>query len=215
VSIADALRKVIANHPDHQLKDTKLSRHASLLDPRVTQLGTFVCTRGYRYRFSIHWTGTRYWTVHEAMLLQGAPAHYRLAGTITQKMRQIGNAFPSVAAEQIYRKCIESLRRTDAADERLNRRERAGMDESPSVRRMARQTDEALVSSMDLLNSSPMVGDSPARAIIVEDRRPTTTILDDFFDPVEATMIDDTDDGECVGATTLDDSEEDYVIVRH
>lgn len=45
--------------------------------------------------------GTRYFTVHEAALIQGFPEDYEFCGSRTEAMRQIGNAAPPPVCERI------------------------------------------------------------------------------------------------------------------
>ncbi|KAF2223514.1 S-adenosyl-L-methionine-dependent methyltransferase [Elsinoe ampelina] len=116
VSIKDVLARVVGNHPEHRFERADISPAVAPIDPRTTQLGTFTCTRNRRFRHNIHWFGKRFWTIHELLLLQGAPARYRLKGNLTTKLKQIGNAFPSIAAEQFYRECVKSLQATDRED---------------------------------------------------------------------------------------------------
>ncbi|KAF2149358.1 S-adenosyl-L-methionine-dependent methyltransferase [Myriangium duriaei CBS 260.36] len=84
-------------------------------DPRVTKTGTMT-THGLE-KPNNHWTG-RPWEPDQLKVLQGAPNTFHLDPSLSKsdKMRQLGNAFPSIAAEAICRQVVESLRRTDADD---------------------------------------------------------------------------------------------------
>ncbi|PNS14135.1 Modification methylase SinI [Sphaceloma murrayae] len=147
VSIEDVMRRVAANHPEHNFERVDLAEHVKPINPRNNQLGTFTCTRNKDARHNIHWNGRRYWTIHELLLLQGAPLTYRLKGSLTTKLKQIGNAFPSIAAEKIYSECVKSLRATDRADATADL-QTSVLDESPSLRRFARETRDAMAASV-------------------------------------------------------------------
>ncbi|PSK34320.1 Modification methylase SinI [Elsinoe australis] len=166
VSIQDVISRAVRSHPEHILEQAMLRRGQQVppIDPRTNQLGTFTCARSTKERHNIHWDGTRFWTIHELLLLQGAPLNYRLKGSLTTKLRQIGNAFPSVAAEQIYRECIKSLQETDREDARADLRTNT-QDESPSERRFDRQTCEAIAASLSDLPP----GSSQESAITIRD----------------------------------------------
>lgn len=59
----------------------------------------------------------RYFTVHEAALLQGFPADYHFVGSRSEAMRQIGNAAPSPVCKAIatsIRKALLSRRRSNS-----------------------------------------------------------------------------------------------------
>lgn len=149
VSIQDVIDRVVTHHPEHRFDKTELrpTNRVRPIDPRKSHLGTFTCRRSTKERHNIHWSGTRFWTIHELLLLQGFPQNYRLKGNLTAKLRQIGNAFPPVAAELIYRECIKSLSETDREDARADLRTNM-QDESPSERRFDRQTREAIAASL-------------------------------------------------------------------
>ncbi|KAF4548052.1 Hypothetical protein D9617_32g091720 [Elsinoe fawcettii] len=123
VTISDILSRVRVHHPEHKFDRAAMHGTQPASDPARSQAGTFTCNRSKDKKLYVHWSGTRYWTLHEMLLLQGAPPEFRLTGTTTTKLRQIGSASPSLAAEHFYRECEKSLRATDEADTQRRHRE--------------------------------------------------------------------------------------------
>ncbi|KAI1277276.1 S-adenosyl-L-methionine-dependent methyltransferase [Xylaria sp. FL0933] len=73
------------------------------------QIGTIV-TAGTTWP---HPSGTRNFTLRELACIQGFPMEHTFAGSMTQARRQIGNAFPPVVVEVIYRHLRDWLLRQD------------------------------------------------------------------------------------------------------
>ncbi|CBX93122.1 hypothetical protein LEMA_P040230.1 [Plenodomus lingam JN3] len=65
---------------------------------------------------SYHYSGLRRWTVRELSLLQSFPYGYKFTGSQTEATKQVGNAFPPVMAEAMYRTIVKTL---EAFDEGL------------------------------------------------------------------------------------------------
>ncbi|KAF2155618.1 S-adenosyl-L-methionine-dependent methyltransferase [Myriangium duriaei CBS 260.36] len=116
VSVADRLQLVIGNAPDHLPFLRNANRSGHPYDPRTAKLGTITCGRSAKEPHNYHWSGLRFWTPHELKILQGAPPTFQLKGCQTDMLRQVGNAFPCIAAEQIYKEVVQSLRKTNAED---------------------------------------------------------------------------------------------------
>jgi DNA (cytosine-5)-methyltransferase 1 len=56
-----------------------------------------------------HYAGKRRYTAREMSLFQSFPYHYQFSGRPTQAMKQVGNAFPPVIAEAMYKTIIMAL----------------------------------------------------------------------------------------------------------
>ncbi|KAL5115988.1 hypothetical protein ACEQ8H_006105 [Pleosporales sp. CAS-2024a] len=61
-----------------------------------------------------HYSGTRKYTPRELALFQSFPHTYQFSGTKTAATKQIGNAFPPIMAEAMYRTIIKTLAAFDA-----------------------------------------------------------------------------------------------------
>ncbi|USP81261.1 c-5 cytosine methyltransferase [Curvularia clavata] len=75
-----------------------------------TQLRGCITTGGTT---SCHPSGLRNFTVRELSFLQGFPRMYYFTGTKTEASKQVGNAFPPIVAEQIYRTIAKTLEAFD------------------------------------------------------------------------------------------------------
>lgn len=62
---------------------------------------------------SYHYSGLRKWTPRELSLFQSFPYGYKFTGSNTEATKQIGNAFPPVMAEAMYRTIIKTLEAFD------------------------------------------------------------------------------------------------------
>ncbi|KAI8934820.1 hypothetical protein NX059_008501 [Plenodomus lindquistii] len=62
---------------------------------------------------SYHYSGTRNWTVRELSLFQSFPYGYSFTGSKTEATKQVGNAFPPVMAEAMYRTIVATLEAFD------------------------------------------------------------------------------------------------------
>lgn len=69
-----------------------------------------ITTRGSE---SYHYSGGRRWTPRELSIFQSFPHHYKFCGTQTDAIKQIGNAFPPVMAEAMYRSIVQTLEAFD------------------------------------------------------------------------------------------------------
>lgn len=58
---------------------------------------------------SYHYSGERLWTPRELSLFQTFPYGYQFSGSKTAATKQIGNAFPPIMAEAMFRVCIQTL----------------------------------------------------------------------------------------------------------
>jgi DNA (cytosine-5)-methyltransferase 1 len=70
-----------------------------------SQLRACITTSGDAY----HYTGTRKYTPRELSLFQSFPYGYKFHGPKTQALIQIGNAFPPIMAEAMYRTIAKTL----------------------------------------------------------------------------------------------------------
>lgn len=134
VTVADVLRNINQRHVNHVV-DTALparTQGGTLLvgppwDPRETLIGTLCCGQSNNAAVGgKHFSGKRRWTAHELMLINGSTPEYKLAEHLSfnQCHKQVGNAFPSLAAEKIYQAIVEHLRYTDRIDREETRRRR-------------------------------------------------------------------------------------------
>lgn len=81
-------------------------------DPKSFLKGCITTSGGDNYHFS----GKRKYTPREMALFQSFPYDYQFFGRPTQAMKQVGNAFPPVIAEAMYKTIITTL---EAFDEGL------------------------------------------------------------------------------------------------
>lgn len=90
-----------------------------LYDP-YTKFVDCILTSGPKCR---HWNGEKF-SPRELAILQSLPYFHRLSGTRRQAIKQIGNMFPPVMAELIYRTCAQTLEAFDhgfiSADEDID-----------------------------------------------------------------------------------------------
>lgn len=78
-------------------------------DPHQFLKGCITTSGGDNY----HYEGQRKYTVREMSLFQSFPYHYQFSGTYGQAMKQVGNAFPPVIAEAVYRSVVMTLEAFD------------------------------------------------------------------------------------------------------
>ncbi|KAI1755716.1 S-adenosyl-L-methionine-dependent methyltransferase [Xylaria castorea] len=117
VTLRDVLRKTRGSRRNDPLHDVELMLHKarnSLKFPRAPyddrcQIGT-VTTSGSEWA---HPSGQRNFTLRELAFIQGFPRSHKFFGTRTQINRQIGNAFPPVVVEILYRHLRKWLLRQD------------------------------------------------------------------------------------------------------
>ncbi|KAI1126158.1 S-adenosyl-L-methionine-dependent methyltransferase, partial [Nemania abortiva] len=115
------LREVLNTHlggrdhdPLHDVNGMLYKARSSTKFPRKPyddriQVGT-VTTAGSELA---HPSGKRNFTLRELASIQGFPKSHRFVGTMTQINRQIGNAFPPVVVESLYRHLRKWLLRQD------------------------------------------------------------------------------------------------------
>lgn len=131
-TVADVLSNINTRHVNHVV-DTALparTQGGNLLvgpiwDPCETLIGTLCCGQSNNAVVGgKHFSGMRRWTAHELMLINGSTPEYKLAEHLSfnQCHKQVGNAFPSLAAERIYQAIVEHLRCTDRVDREETRR---------------------------------------------------------------------------------------------
>jgi hypothetical protein len=77
--------------------------------PRTFLKGCITTDGGTAY----HYSGTRKYTPRELSLLQTFPIDYKFSGTQTAARKQIGNAFPPIMAEAMYRTIAKTLEAFD------------------------------------------------------------------------------------------------------
>lgn len=78
-------------------------------DPHTFLKGCITTSGGDNY----HYEGKRRYTAREMSLFQSFPYQYQFSGRPTQAMKQVGNAFPPVIAEVMYRSIIRTLQAFD------------------------------------------------------------------------------------------------------
>lgn len=78
-------------------------------DPKSFLKGCITTSGGDNY----HYSGKRKYTPREMALFQSFPYDYQLFGGKTQAMKQVGNAFPPVIAEAMYKTIKMTLKAFD------------------------------------------------------------------------------------------------------
>lgn len=113
VSIGDAL-KLLERLGDRAERDRYHKLHKQVpvseqvYDP-YTKFVDCIVTGGVT---SPHWSGEKF-TPRELALLQSLPYHHHLTGSWSQAIKQIGNMFPPLMAELVYRTCAQTLEAFD------------------------------------------------------------------------------------------------------
>lgn len=113
--IKDALRPIerLANHPTndkyHQTKPTRNPREPH--SPQMFLKGCITTNGGGDA--SYHFSGLRKYTPRELSLFQSFPPSYRFTGGQGDAIKQIGNAFPPIMAEVLYRTIAKTLEAFD------------------------------------------------------------------------------------------------------
>ncbi|KAF2116861.1 S-adenosyl-L-methionine-dependent methyltransferase [Lophiotrema nucula] len=113
VSVYDALEPLRRTHPnnvDELHKPTPLRNPKEPYDARNSFLKGCITTSGGE---NYHWSGTRNFTIRELALLQSFPYVYDFKGKKGEMVKQIGNAFPPIMAEQMYRSIVRTLEAFD------------------------------------------------------------------------------------------------------
>ncbi|KAH6618641.1 S-adenosyl-L-methionine-dependent methyltransferase [Boeremia exigua] len=113
VRIGDAL-KVLERLGERAERDGyhKLHREVSQQEQAYDPYAEFVdciMTSGVECR---HWSGEKF-TPRDLALLQSLPVHHCLAGSWPQAIKQVGNMFPPIMAELVYRTCAQTLEAWD------------------------------------------------------------------------------------------------------
>lgn len=104
----------ISYHPNHwtmQPRSTKFTSQRSTDGRSFRRLEWDAVSPTVAYgnrEIHVHPEGSRRLTVHEAMLLQGFPATYRLTGNFSEQITQVSNAVPPPVAQVLAR----AVRRT-------------------------------------------------------------------------------------------------------
>jgi DNA (cytosine-5)-methyltransferase 1 len=116
VSVADALEpleslgeRAFHDGVYHQPNKQKILSKQPY-DPRKTLVKSCITTSGGE---NFHYSGTRRFTARELSLFQTFPWNYHFTGTHGEATRQIGNAFPPVMAEALYRVVAQTLEAFD------------------------------------------------------------------------------------------------------
>ncbi|KAF2689615.1 S-adenosyl-L-methionine-dependent methyltransferase [Lentithecium fluviatile CBS 122367] len=118
VSVADALEPLerLGNRAYrdefHQPNHSKLLNKTPY-DPRTSLVKGCITTSGGE---NYHYSGLRKYTPRELGLFQTFPINYQFFGPQSEATKQIGNAFPPVMAEALYRSVAKTL---EAFDHRL------------------------------------------------------------------------------------------------
>lgn len=114
-SIADALQPLerlgvhALDDEYHQPSNFK-AMNKDAYDPRTSLLKGCITTSGGENH---HYSGTRKYTPRELALLQTFPYWYSFTGGQGEALKQIGNAFPPVMAEALYRTIAKTLEAFD------------------------------------------------------------------------------------------------------
>ena len=124
-NIRGALRN-LNRHPDRLTNDV-YHQQRFFSEPKTpysihSQLRGCITTGGTR---SYHPSGLRNFTARELALLQGFPLEYLFAGSTSEVKKQVGNAFPPLAAEALFREIAKTLEAfdiglTDAEEDQSN-----------------------------------------------------------------------------------------------
>ena len=124
-NIGGALRN-LNRHVDHRTNDI-YHQPRFFSEPKSpysihSQLKGCITTGGTR---SYHPSGLRNFTARELALLQGFPLRYRFAGSTSEVKKQVGNAFPPIAGEALFREIAKTLEAfdsglTDAEEDQSN-----------------------------------------------------------------------------------------------
>ncbi|KAI1154410.1 S-adenosyl-L-methionine-dependent methyltransferase [Nemania diffusa] len=145
-------------------------------DDRI-QIGT-VTTAGSEWA---HPSGKRNFTLRELAVIQGFPRSHKFVGTMTQINRQIGNAFPPVVVETLYRHLKKWLLRQDGIVDRC----RETLQTSNITATERRRRDIIILDPVEDVVDAPQ----PSRVI-------TPIVIDDDIaadDSGDVAMIDLTD----------------------
>ncbi|KAG9185322.1 hypothetical protein G6011_07866 [Alternaria panax] len=114
VSIGDALEKMerlgqrASNDPYHQ--PDKMKVYNSEPYDAYSKFINCIMTSGV---MSLHPNGKRNFTPRELAILQSLPHNHHLTGTDGKAIKQVGNMFPPVMAEIVYRSCAQTLEAFD------------------------------------------------------------------------------------------------------
>ncbi|KAI0458074.1 S-adenosyl-L-methionine-dependent methyltransferase [Xylaria acuta] len=117
VTLRNVLNKIQSSRRNDPLHDVELMLYKAKISSKFPrkpyddrcQVGT-VTTSGSEWA---HPSGRRNFTLRELASIQGFPRSHRFFGTMTQMSRQIGNAFPPVVVEILYRHLRRWLLRQD------------------------------------------------------------------------------------------------------
>ncbi|KAF3046098.1 hypothetical protein E8E12_011053 [Didymella heteroderae] len=114
VSIGEALRvldrlsKRTVERDSYHKPHKEVPRREQAYDP-FTKFVDCIVTGGVT---SPHWSGEKF-TPRELALLQSLPYYHHLTGSWSQAIKQVGNMFPPLMAEQVYRICAQTLEAFD------------------------------------------------------------------------------------------------------
>lgn len=103
LKVMDRLGPRALNDVYHQPKP--MASPKTPYDPHNFLKGCITTGGGDNY----HYAGKRRYTAREMSLFQSFPYHYQFSGRPTQAMKQVGNAFPPVIAEAMYKTIIMAL----------------------------------------------------------------------------------------------------------
>jgi DNA (cytosine-5)-methyltransferase 1 len=105
--VMDRLGSRALDDPYHQPKPMASTK--TPYDPRSFLKGCITTSGGDNY----HYSGKRKYTPREMALFQSFPYDYQFFGRPTQAMKQVGNAFPPVIAEAMYKTIRTTLEAFD------------------------------------------------------------------------------------------------------
>jgi len=156
VSIAEARSTIDPEDVEHDFSTTRIpaSSYQLPIDPHTNQVGTITCGRDSSTRHNLNFDGKRYHTMRELMNYQTLPPGYKLQGTLTEKVRMIGNAFPTVPASKFLVEIRKSLEATDAEDREQH--DHSGVDADTLDEILGRQQT---VPSNELINLTEEIVD--------------------------------------------------------
>jgi DNA (cytosine-5)-methyltransferase 1 len=114
ISIGDALESLVRQgaraHKHRYHRPNEMPRIDGVPYDAYSKFVDCIMTSGVT---SCHPNGKRAFTPLELALLQTLPFHHQLTGTWTDAIKQVGNMFPPLMAEQVYRVCAQTLEAFD------------------------------------------------------------------------------------------------------
>ncbi|KAF2966916.1 hypothetical protein GQX73_g6669 [Xylaria multiplex] len=186
VTLRDVLASIKSSNRDplHDVQGMLLKARNSKRFPREPyddrcQVGT-ITTSGSEWA---HSSGKRHFTLRELACIQGFPINYTFLGSMTQISRQIGNAFPPVVVEILYRHLREWLLYQDFVVPR---------------QRVDSQTNSMITTERQHRQDVIVLDPIDEVAAVSRPSKPTMNSVEDVI------LIDDSEDADMTDVTDLD-----------